>query len=250
MIVARNTILSIFFFWCKLFLWVFFWWFKVSGILWGVWQICNGSTESCLKAVEIFGGDIYKVMLHSWSSSSSDDAKFSRSCVKLQHICNHYWLIYWGVWIFAFSMAWHAAQCASLVFCHKPPFFHPLHFLSHTLKFLKTTNFACPLFPDAIFFFFVVLPLVFLSIFIKRCDKFSNSDVTGLTFRKLLLFPSRAWQQACGAILKQQVNKIQAGRNIEKKKTKQQVNKIQAGTKHREEENEAAGKQDSGRDKT
>jgi hypothetical protein len=75
-----------------------------------------------------------------------------------------------------------------------------LHFLSHTLKFLKTTNFACPLFPDAIFFYFVVLPLFFLSISIKRCDKFSNSDVTGLTFRKLLLFPSRGWQQACGAI--------------------------------------------------
>jgi len=34
------------------------------------------------------------------------------------------------------------------------------------------------------------------------------------------LFPSRGWQQACGAILQQQVNKIQAGR------------------KHREEENE------------
>jgi hypothetical protein len=108
-----------------------------------------------------------------------------------------------------------------------------LHFLSHTLKFLKTTNFACPLFPDAIcFFFFVVLPLFFLSISIKRCDKFSNSDVAGLTFRKLLLFPSRGWQQACGAILQQQVKKIQAGR------------------KHREEENEAAGKQDSGRDET
>jgi hypothetical protein len=114
-----------------------------------------------------------------------------------------------------------------------------LHFLSHTLKFLKTTNLACPLFPDAIcFFFFVVLPLFFLSISIKRCDKFSNSDVTGVTFMKLLLFPSRGWQQACGAILKQQVNKIQAGQNMEKK-TKQQVNKIQAGTKHREEENEA-----------
>jgi hypothetical protein len=51
---------------------------------------------------------------------------------------------------------------------------------------------------------------------------FSNSDVTGLTFRKLLLFPSRGWQQACGAILQQQVNKIQAGGgNIEKKKMKQ-----------------------------
>jgi hypothetical protein len=104
-----------------------------------------------------------------------------------------------------------------------------LHFLSHTLKFLKTTNFACPLFPDAIFFFFVVLPLFFfvvlplffLSISIKRYDKFSNSDVTGLTFRKLLLFPSRGWQWACGAILQHQINKIQAGR------------------KHREQENEA-----------
>lgn len=126
MIVARNTILSIFFFWCKLFLWVFFWWFKVSGILWGVWQICNGSTESCLKAVEIFGGDIYKVMLHSWSSSSSDDAKFSRSCVKLQHICNHYWLIYWGVWIFAFSMAC-CTMCQSC-FLSQAPFLSSLAF--------------------------------------------------------------------------------------------------------------------------
>jgi hypothetical protein len=95
-----------------------------------------------------------------------------------------------------------------------------LHFLSHTLKFLKTTNFACPLFPDAILFFFVVL-LFFLSISMKRCDKFSNSVAIGLTFRKLFLFPSRGWQQACGAILQQPVNKIQVGR------------------KHREEENKA-----------
>jgi hypothetical protein len=99
-----------------------------------------------------------------------------------------------------------------------------LHFLSHTLKFLKTTNFACPLFPDAIFFFFVVLPLFFLSISIKRCDKFSNSDVTGVIFRKLLLFLSRGWQQACGAILQQQVNKIQAGR-----KHREEENKAEAG---------------------
>ncbi len=132
MIVARNTILSIFFFfWCKLFLWIFFWWCKVSGILWGVQQICNGSTESCLKAVENFGGDIYKVMLHSWSSSSSDDAKFSRSCVKLQHICNHYWLIYWGVWIFAFSMAC-CTMCQSC-FLSQAPFLSSLAFpLSHS----------------------------------------------------------------------------------------------------------------------